>query len=51
MTAYGNQKRLHGGGNISTEFSRRSRSLDREGVEDLEVEGGAKTMLYESSLS
>lgn len=42
MTAYGNQKRLHGGGNISTEFSRRSRSLDRGVKEDLEAEGGAE---------
>lgn len=44
MTPYGNQKRLHGGGNISTEFSRRSRSLDREVDEDLEVEEGRKTI-------
>lgn len=44
MTPYGNQKRLHGEGNISTEFSRRSRSLDREVDEDLEVEEGRKTI-------
>lgn len=42
MTAYENQKRLHGGGDISSEFSRMSRNLGREVDEDLVDEEGVE---------
>ena len=42
MTAYENQKRLHGGGDISSGVSRMSRNLGREVDEDLADEEGVE---------